>query len=312
MTPAPFNTLPGDPVPRARAFWLRAEDGVRLRAAYWPSEVRLGTVFLFQGRSEYLEKYNPVALELNEAGYDVLSVDWRGQGMSDRLQEDPRPSFIQDFTDYQRDVLEMVVAADELDLPQPWHLLAHSMGGTVGYASLIAELPVASAVFSAPMWGINFGHIPQLLVRAIAASGQKLGRGGRICPGSGNNNAFTLRSSFLKNPLTADGIRWGRMVAEANSWPEVTLGGVSNDWLQAALRECTRITALPLPSQPCLIGMSSVDRVVSLPAIRSRIQGWQDCEVVLLEGSRHEPLMERAPIRRQFLNATIRHFRSVG
>ncbi|AGT08434.1 alpha/beta hydrolase [Paracoccus aminophilus] len=312
MTPAPFNTLPGDPVPRVRAFWLRSEDGVRLRAAHWPSDVGLGTVFLFQGRSEYLEKYNAVALELNEAGYDVLSIDWRGQGLSDRLQEDPRPSYIHDFAEYQRDVLELVVAADTLDLPQPWHLLAHSMGGTIGYTSLISEMPVASAVFSAPMWGINFGPVPRFVVAALASSGNRLGRGGRICPGSGNDTSFTLRSSFQKNPLTADGVRWGRMVAEANSWPEVTLGGVSNEWLMAAMRECDHILAMPLPVQPTLIGIGQTDRVVSIPAIRRRLEGWHDCELVELTGSKHEPLMERAPIRRQFINATIRHFRSVG
>ncbi|WP_323032714.1 hypothetical protein [Paracoccus sp. (in: a-proteobacteria)] len=51
MKPAPFNTLPGDPLPLARAFWLRAEDGVRLRAAHWAAGGASGTVLLFPGRT---------------------------------------------------------------------------------------------------------------------------------------------------------------------------------------------------------------------------------------------------------------------
>ncbi len=312
LTPAPFNTLPGDQIPRAQAFWLQTEDDIRLRAAHWPAaRDTQGTVLLFQGRAEYLEKYNSVALELNEAGFDVLSLDWRGQGLSDRLQPLTRLSHIHDFADYQRDVLEMVIAAGDLDLPQPWHLLAHSMGGMIGYRSLLADLPVASAVFSAPMWGINFGFYPKPLVRLWAKSGPLLGRGEKQCPGSGRARNFVLRTSLAQNPLTADGIRWGRLIAEADNWPELTLGGVSYDWLVAALRECDHIRSLPPPAQPCLIGVSPQDRVISNRAISARLQGWQDGELLELVGSRHEPMIERAPIRRLFINSLIRHFRSV-
>ncbi|MFD2842686.1 alpha/beta fold hydrolase [Paracoccus cavernae] len=127
-------------------------------------------MLLFQGRAEYLEKYNGVAQALNEAGYDVLSLDWRGQGLSDRLIDNPHLSHIADFADYQRDVLELVVAAGELSLPRPWHLLAHSMGGAIGYASLLDELPVVSAVFSSPMWGINTTPYPLWSIAAGPSS----------------------------------------------------------------------------------------------------------------------------------------------
>ena len=97
--------------------------------------MRRGSVLLFPGRTEYVEKYAPVAHRLMAEGYDVLSIDWRGQGMSDRLQPNPRPGHIRDFADYQHDVVEMIVAAEQLDLPRPWHLLAHPMGGCIGLAA---------------------------------------------------------------------------------------------------------------------------------------------------------------------------------
>ncbi|WP_415635670.1 alpha/beta hydrolase, partial [Paracoccus aminovorans] len=247
MTPAPFNTLPGDPLPMARAFWLRAEDGVRLRAGHWAAGGASGTVLLFPGRTEYLEKYAEVAADLNAAGLDVLALDWRGQGMSDRLQDNVRPGHIGSFLDYQRDVVEMVVAAQDLDLPRPWHLLAHSMGGAIGLAALDGGLPVASAVFSSPMWGIDLHGIPEALALALATAMARLGRGGHPAPRSGGEESFVLLDPFRDNLLTHDGRRWGRLVAEAAAWRDISIGGASNDWLREAILECRRLATLPAP-----------------------------------------------------------------
>lgn len=308
MRPAPFNTLPGDPLPTARAFWLRAEDGVRLRAAHWPAGGASGTVLLFPGRTEYLEKYAEVAAELNAAGLDVLALDWRGQGMSDRLQDNARPGHIGDFADYQRDVVELVVAAQELDLPRPWHLLAHSMGGTIGLAALGAGLPVQSVVFSAPMWGINLRRVPEALALALAGTLSRLGRGGHPAPRTGGEDSFVLLDPFHDNLLTHDGRRWGRLVAEAAAWPDISVGGASNDWLRAALLECRRLAALPPPALPALIALGDCERVVSAQAIRNRAAAWPGARLLELADCRHEPMMERDPVRSRFLDAAIAHF----
>lgn len=313
MTPAPFYTLPGDPIPNARSFWLRTEDGLRLRAGYWPAaedgrDRAMGSVLLFSGRTEYLEKYNQIATELNAAGYDVLSIDWRGQGLSDRLQVNPRPGHILQFSDYQRDVVELVVAAQELDLPQPWHLLAHSMGGAIGLAALQGGLPVASAAFSAPMWGINFRGIPVPVVLALAGLMTRLGRGGRPAPSSGGDEPFVLLDPFLKNLLTGDGPRWGRIVAEAASWPEIAIGGATNNWVREAVLECRRLDTLPAPELPALIAVGGRDRIVSDSAIRRRAANWPGARLLELPDSRHEPMMERDPVRNAFLQASVELF----
>lgn len=308
MEPAPFHRLSGDPETGARAFWLRAEDGVRLRAALWPAENGGGTVLLFNGRTEYAEKYAGVAAELNRAGLAVLTIDWRGQGLSDRLQADPRPGHIGDFADYQRDVVELVVAAQELALPRPWHLLAHSMGGTIGLAALEAGLPVQSAVFSAPMWGIDLHHVPEPVALAVARLARRLGRGTRPAPGSGGMDSFVLQDGFLTNPLTADGRRWGRLVAEIAGWPGIALGGASNDWLCAALLECRRLAALPAPALPVLIALGDREQVVSATAIRARAAAWPGASLLELSDCRHEPMMECDPVRDRFLAAAIAHF----
>jgi len=150
------------------AQWRITQDGVRIRVGHWPAETGTakGTVLLFPGRTENIEKYGPTAGKLTAGGYSVATVDWRGQGLADRLLPDPRPGHVEMFTDYQYDVQAVIDYATELKLPKPWVLLAHSMGGAIGLRAVMDGLPVAACCFSAPMWGI--GISPPLRVVAIA------------------------------------------------------------------------------------------------------------------------------------------------
>ncbi|WP_299358244.1 alpha/beta hydrolase [uncultured Paracoccus sp.] len=317
MTPASFHRLPGDPPAPARAFWARAEDGVRLRMARWsPDEARperRGTIFLFPGRTEYLEKYAAIGAAFASHGFAVLGIDWRGQGMSDRLQADPRPGHVVAFSDYQRDVVEMVVAAHEMDLPQPWHLLAHSMGGAIGLAALLNDLPVRSAVFSAPMWGIVPRRLTRTVANGLALAAGRLGRSGMPAPGTGGRGSFVLDCAFNDNLLTGDGQSWGRLVAEAVAWPELTLGGASYGWLGAALAECARLQAvpaadMPTPERGVLVSLGGLERVVSPAAIRTRVAGWPAARLLEVPGARHEVMFETPDRRDRFMQAALDHF----
>ncbi|ODT60164.1 MULTISPECIES: alpha/beta hydrolase [Paracoccus] len=309
MQEAPFHQLPDDRSQPARAFWARADDGVRLRVAHWSADGGRGSVLLFPGRTEYIEKYAPVAHRLMAEGYDVLCIDWRGQGLSDRLQPNPRPGHIREFSDYQRDVVEMLVAARDLDLPRPWHLLAHSMGGCIGLAALEGGLPVQSAVFSAPMWGINLRRVQQGLAIGIAYLAGRVGRGGFTAPGSGGAaTTYPLDESFNANLLTCNGDEWARLVREAVAWPDLTIGGATFDWVSRALNECARLSRIPSPEVPMLVSLGSEERVVSPQAIRDRAARWPQSELLEIPGARHEILMETDPLRERFYEAMLARF----
>lgn len=310
MEPAPFHQLPDDPKVPASAFFVTAEDGVRLRLAHWPTRAdSRGTVLLFPGRTEYIEKYAPVADRLNAKGYDVLAIDWRGQGLSDRLQADPRPGHIREFSDYQHDVVEMVVAAEALDLPRPWHLLAHSMGGCIGLAALEGDLPVRTAVFSAPMWGINLRRAQQGMALGIAYLAGRLGRGGFPAPRSGGSSTtYFLDECFHGNLLTHSVDEWARLLREAAAWPDLTIGGASFDWVAKALNECARLSRIPSPPQPMLVAVGTGERVVSVRAIRDRAARWDGGELLVIPDTRHEVLMELPGPRETFIDAMLSRF----
>jgi lysophospholipase len=311
MERAPFHQLPGDPLVPARAYWLHADDGVRLRVACWETAraAAEGSVLLFPGRTEYVEKYAPIARKLTDAGYHVLAIDWRGQGASDRLQTDPRPGHVGAFADYQRDVVEMVLAAEELGLPRPWHLLAHSMGGCIGLAALEADLPVTSAVFSAPMWGINLRRLQHGVALGIAYLAGRIGRGGLPAPGSGGmRSTYVLDEAFSANLLTRDAGEWTRLVREADAWPDLTIGGATYDWVSRALNECTRLSHISSPDLPMLVTLGSEERIVSGQAIRDRAARWPQADLLEIPGARHEVMLEAAPMRQLFLDAALARF----
>jgi len=79
-------SIPANPVPDAVVSGtIKTPDGVSLRFARWePPPGRKGTVCLFQGRSEFIEKYFETVRDLRARGFAVATLDWRGQGLSER------------------------------------------------------------------------------------------------------------------------------------------------------------------------------------------------------------------------------------
>lgn len=132
LSPAPlFNEIAKGPE-GGQAKWMVAEDGVRVRVGHWlprpdpshsPQVSAEGTIFIFPGRTEYIEKYGPTADALTREGYAVVSIDWRGQGIADRLLPDRRLGHVADFLDYQLDVTAAMEYGEAHDLPRPWYLI---------------------------------------------------------------------------------------------------------------------------------------------------------------------------------------------
>ena len=80
-------SIPANPVPdNTVAGMLKTKDGIRLRfARFAPPPGRKGTICLFQGRAEFIEKYFETVRDLRARGFAVATMDWRGQGGSQRM-----------------------------------------------------------------------------------------------------------------------------------------------------------------------------------------------------------------------------------
>jgi lysophospholipase len=259
--------------------------------AQWPAFRARGTILLFPGRTEFIEKYGRAARDLDARGYGTLVIDWRGQGLSDRLTGDTLAGHVGSFDDYQTDVAAMVRAAEALDAPRPWHLLAHSMGGAIGLAAVMRGLPVATCAFSAPMWGIRMRAALRPLAWSLGWASRPVGLGHRYAPSTGPDS-YVLTAPFEANDLTRDAEMHAHMVAQLTAHPELALGGPSLTWLFAALRECRRLHALPSPALPCLTLLGTDERIVDTARIDARMARWPGAKLMRLEGALHEPMMD--------------------
>jgi alpha-beta hydrolase superfamily lysophospholipase len=206
-------SIPSNPVPEdVVSGTIKTPDGAELRFARWaPPAGRKGTVCVFTGRSEQIEKYFETVRDLRDRGFAVAMIDWRGQGHSSRRLRDPRKGYVRDFSDFEVDVETFVQQVVLPDCPPPYFALAHSMGGAV-------MLRIARAgkrwfdrmVLSAPMIDLP-GRATSLPVRMLVKTLRWAGQGGRYVPGGGDQ--LTGAESFVNNPLTSDPVRYARNAA---------------------------------------------------------------------------------------------------
>jgi lysophospholipase len=298
METAPFFSSVAGAPEGGTCHWLRASDGVRLRVAIWDKGAN-GTVFVFPGRTEYIEKYGPLVDELARRGYAALVIDWRGQGLSDRPLDDPATGHVTHFSDYQRDVQAMLAAARAQGPPEPYYLLAHSMGGGIGLRALIEGMPVAAAAFSAPMWGIKINPYLRPIAWALGTVGRMVGQGHRYAPGT-SGTTYVGEAGFPDNVLTTDAEMFAFMQEQVRQHPELALGGPSLHWLHEALLETRLLAQKPSPDVPCYTGLGTHERVVDPRPVRDRLERWPGSKLVLFEGAEHELIMERPEIRERF------------
>ena len=296
-------SIPANPVPEnVVAGTIRTPDGAELRFARWAPPVgRKGTVCVFTGRSEQIEKYFETVRDLRDRGFAVAMIDWRGQGHSSRRLRDPRKGYVRDFSDYEVDVETFVQQVVLPDCPPPHFALAHSMGGAV-------MLRVAHAgkrwfdrmVLSAPMIDLP-GYRTALPTRLFLRLLRLTGQGGRYIPGG--NDALTGSESFVNNPFTSDPVRFARNAAILEEDPTLGIGSPTVAWADTAFRAMHGFRASDYPSQirqPILMLAASNDTIVSTAAIEEFAYHLRAGSHLVIAGAKHEILQEQDRYRAQF------------
>ena len=311
MKSAPLRNDLADGPEDGEAWWVTASDGVRLRIGAFNRAAENGTVLLFPGRTEYIEKYGRTARDLADLGMATLVIDWRGQGLADRMLEDPRTGHVGVFEDYQHDVAAMKSMVKVLDLPRPLHLLAHSMGGCIGLRSVMDGLPVASAVFSGPMWGIRIANPVRPAAWALSRISKSVGLGHVYAPGTGEDS-YVASAEFEDNLLTRDPETWDYMRRQILAHPELQLGGPSLHWLHEALAETRALARRVSPNVPCICFTGTNERIVDVDRIKARMANWPGGRLEMMRDGEHEVMMEVPATRERVIAESIALFDSVG
>ncbi|WP_099826404.1 alpha/beta fold hydrolase [Oceaniglobus indicus] len=310
MNAAPFYADIADAPDGPSCNWITTSDGLRLRMAAWKPGPR-GTVLLFPGRTEYIEKYGRTAREFADRGFAMVAVDWRGQGLSDRIHDDPHSGHVDHFPDYQADVAAIVRAARAMDTPRPFYLVAHSMGGAIGLRALYEGLDVPAVAFSAPMWGITMAAGLRPVAWSLSWAGRSLGFSNRYAPGT-NGRAYVSDTGFADNLLTQDPEMWTYMHRQIEAHPDLIIGGPSLHWLHEALSETRALAARPSPDVPALTWVGDCEAIVDRTRIDARMAHWKNGTLEVIPTARHEVMMETPAIRARFFDAAAALFTANG
>ncbi len=296
------NPIPGGAVVGE----LKAADGMKLRFARWDATrgPRRGTVCLFGGRGEFIEKYFEVVADLRRRGFAVATMDWRGQGGSGRALSNPRKGHVRDFAQYDNDLFRFMKEIVLPDCPPPFTALAHSMGANI----LIRNAGKPGSwfermVLTAPMLAFNDEKVgvPQAVARAYAEVGAALGFG-RFYIRGGSDHAEE-QVAFDANALTSDRERWSRNKSVLDAAPSLALGSPTIGWLRAAYRSMARLSEPAYAARvevPMLLFAAGNDRIVATRSIEEFGVRLKLGTQILLPGSRHEIMQEADTIRMRF------------
>ncbi len=299
----PDNPAP----PGALISAVGADDGALLRIARWSpgptplGQRSLGTVCVFTGRGEFIEKYFETIGELVERGFSVVAMDWRGQGLSARELADPFKGHIDDFQMFERDLEALCKQVLQFLCPRPWFAIGHSMGGAVLLSQAHAgRSPFERLVLVAPMIEIA-GRAALASTRVVVEIADAVGLGASYAPGVSRRSS--MAEPFEDNELTSDARRYARNAAIVEAAPQLAVAGPTIGWINAALRATRRFAEPDFPRRtgtPILIVVGADDHVVSIPAIARFSNRLKAGRMILLSGARHELLQETDAIRSQF------------
>jgi lysophospholipase len=300
-------SLAKNPVPSGATVGVfSGYDGASLRYARWDATrvPRRGTVCLFSGRAEFIEKYFEVIADLRRRGFAVATMDWRGQGGSQRMLPNPRKGHVRGFWEYDRDLIRFMKDIVLPDCPPPFIGLGHSMGGNILLRN--ATMPglwFERIVLTSPMIAIAEACMGTTAGRATAYAEAASLFGMSTSYVVGGSDELTTGQGFENNPLTTDHERWLRSKAILDLAPQLGIGSPTVGWFRAALRSCRCLSRSDYPSRinvPLLMFAASNDTVVSERAIENFAAGAKVSSCILMPGSRHEILQENDAIRTRF------------
>ncbi|MEG5264217.1 alpha/beta hydrolase [Pseudomonas sp. JDS28PS106] len=108
--------------------WLGRLDvgGYEIVGQVWLPENPVATMFVFHGFYDHMGLYRHVIDWALAQGFAVISCDLPGHGLSSGSR-----ASIDDFAEYQSVLERLMLEAETLGLPHPWHLCGQSTGGAI-------------------------------------------------------------------------------------------------------------------------------------------------------------------------------------
>lgn len=284
--------------------WI-GPDGWEFRKFDCQHDRPRGSILFMTGRADFYEKYLETFHDFHVRGWNVTSVDWRGQGGSGRCGPHPHVGHIDDFATW---VGDLAALYDQWRASHagPHVVLGHSLGGHLVLRAMTEQrIHPDAAILSAPMLAPAGGGMPEWAAHGIAKFMCAIGRG--------NRRAWKP----IENPLEPYVPRQGLLTHDADRYsdeffwfrerPFVRLGPASWRWVERAyastrlLRNRHRLMQMDIP---LLVLATSTDELVDHATIERAVRLMPKAEMKLFgPESAHEIFREVDEVRGAALDA---------
>lgn len=274
-------------------------DHQLIRIAKIPSkqETSKGTIVLLQGMGGFIEYYLDIMNSMSNKGFDVLTMDWRGQGDSGRFTEHPTLLYVDNFDSYVKDL--HVFLSNNKQLKRPIIFLASSMGGNIAIHYVQKHPKKVDAVIAlAPMIKINTHPYPYPLAQGLVNLLVSMGMGKEFVFGYEPFSYDHCVQNY--NPLkNGDKTIYLRDCDILKKQPRLAIGGPSFQWLKAAFKASQDLENekyLKEIKTPFLIVASEQDYLVNTEAQINLCQRLPNCQLQVYQDSHHNILKDANPI----------------
>ena len=286
----------------------KSKDGKNLRVVFWKAKKNkaYGTVFFLNGHREFIEKYSRTFQFFLKKGFNVITLDWRGWGLSDRpFPSRPKVQHISSTAEYQMDLDAVIRLAQEKKLTKPWNLVAHSLGCLLGLRRLISDPYCFNKyIFLSPLWG-NVRSIPRPIQRLLMGCEKILQF---LCLTEITNKdpkkykPYSLTVNFKGNTLTSDKKQFDRLQTILRENTGLHSGTPTLGYLIAILKEINELNLVHLPNKPTLVLLALQERITDNNAVLGFIKRHEFIKIEKIPNAQHEILIEKEEIRGKALS----------
>lgn len=299
-------------------------DDIRINFATFCQLGNEKSLIIVPGRSESYIKYQELCYDFAQQGYNIFILDHRGQGLSERMLDNPHKGYVNNFEDYAADLntfINTYVIPQCLPATKPY-LLAHSMGCAIACLYLAGHADkIQAAVLSSPMFAINTGKISPQLANGLISFTSKIEKifANTACyfPGQ-KNHAF---KEFEDNKLSHSKTRYQIFKDLYQKEKSVQLGGVTTQWLKQAHQIKDKIfSQIAQLTTPITVMQAGDDTIVDNVVQNEFCEQLQQCHTkifqsdrpLVIEGAWHELFFEQDKFRDPAISHCIDWFAKHG
>ena len=301
---------------------FEGRDQVRIHYYYVLRKDAQASIVFCHGYTEYFAKYHELFYYFSQAGYNVFFIEHRGFGHSQRLCENIKMAYVDDFDDYVqdmhifiRDVVRPILVKEKSGKSMekerhPIYLFAHSMGGCIG--ALTAEKypdDFDGAVLSSPMFSVSWGGTAESVVMAMVKAEEVAGRLATYMPGQGD---YEVGRRDFESSSGQSKKRYDHFMEIRDKDPMCQVGGASFAWSGAAITAMERaIRCAGLIKIPTVMFTAGKDTLVSIDGQEAFLKHNPAIRHIHYPESKHELFNSIDEIRIPYLRKVLAFYESL-